>query len=89
MKSLRRDRLRIYMDILMIVRGETRKGELVITRVQQKSNVPFDRFKMYLSELRQLGLIQDETLPILTEKGLQYLTEYQKVLEFMKWMGLS
>ena len=89
MKSLRRDRLRIYMDILMIIRGETRKGELVITRVQQKSNVPFDRFKTYLSELRQLGLIQDESLPILTERGLQYLTEYQKVLEFMKWMGLS
>ena len=77
------------MDILMIIRGEPRNGEIVITRVQQISNVPFDRFKSYLSEMRQLDLIQDETLPILTERGMQYLTEYQKVLEFMKWMGLS
>ena len=89
MKRIRRDRLKIYMDILLIIRNESRKGEIVPTRIQQKSNVPFDRFKIYLRELKELDLIQDESTPKLTEKGLQCLIEYQTVLNFMKWMGLS
>lgn len=88
MKRLRRDRLKIYMDLLLIIKGESRKGKIVLTRVQQKSNVPFDRLKIYLSELKDLDMIQDETSPTPTEKGLQYVTEYEKVLDFMKRMGL-
>lgn len=88
MKRLRRDRLKIYMDLLLIIKGESRKGKIVLTRVQQKSNVPFDRLKIYLSELKDLGMIQDEISPTPTEKGLQYVTEYEKVLDFMKRMGL-
>lgn len=89
MKRLRRDRLKVYMDILSIIRAESRNGKMVLTHVQQKSNVPFDRLKTYISELLELGLIQDEALPRLTEKGLQYITEYEKVLDFMKLMGLT
>ena len=77
------------MDILLTIRDESRKGNIVLTRVQQKSNVPFDRFKIYLSELKDLGLIQDESMPELTEKGLQYVTEYAKVFDFMERMGLT
>ena len=88
MKRLRRDRLKIYMDLLLIIKGESRKGKIVLTRVQQRSNVPFDRLKIYLSELKDLGMIQDETSPTPTEKGLHYVTEYEKVLDFMKRMGL-
>lgn len=88
MKRLRRDRLKIYMDLLLIIKGESRKGKIVLTRVQQKSNVPFDRLKIYLSELKDLDMIQDEASPTPTEKGLQYITEYEKVLDFMKRMGL-
>jgi len=89
MKRLRRDRLKVYMDILSIIRAESRKEKMVLTHIQQKSNVPFDRLKTYISELLELGLIQDEALPKLTEKGLQYITEYEKVLDFMKLMGLT
>lgn len=89
MRRLRRDRTKIYMDILLIVRAESKKEEIILTRVQQKANVPFDRLKMYLSELGELGLIQSETSPKLTEKGLQFINEYEKVLDFMKRMGLT
>lgn len=90
MKRLqRRDRMKIYMDILININSESRKRKIVLTRIQQKSNVPYDRFKTYLSELKDLGLIQDESLPKLTEKGLRYVTEYEKVLDFMKRMGLT
>jgi len=77
------------MDILLTIRSESRKEKIALTRVQQKTNVPFDRLKIYLSELKDLGLIQDEASPKLTEKGLQYVTEYEKVLDFMKRMGLT
>lgn len=81
--------MKIYADLLVIIEAETKRGNLVLTRIQQKAHVPFDRLKMYLSELKELGLIQDEPSPKLTEKGRQYVTEYQKVLDFMKRMGLT
>jgi predicted transcriptional regulator len=52
-------------------------------------NVPFDRLKSYITELRELGFIEDETSLKLTEKGKQYLREYEKILDFMKRMGLT
>ena len=89
MKHLRRDRLKIYMDLLNMIRSESRKERIVLTRLQQKSNVPFDRMKAYLIELKERGLIEDETAPRLTEKGRQSLAEYEQVLEFMKRLGLA
>jgi predicted transcriptional regulator len=86
----RRDKVKIYGDILSAIQDES-KGEqkIILTRIQQKTNVPFDRLKTYLSELRELGMIRDESSPKLTKKGQQFLTEYEKVLDFMKRMGLT
>jgi predicted transcriptional regulator len=90
MKRLaRRDKMKIYCDVLSAVKSETRNGEIVLTRVQQRINVPFDRLKTYISELVALGLIQSEISPQLTAKGEHYLAEYEKVLDFMKSMGLA
>lgn len=89
MKQLRRDRLKIYMDLLRIIRIESRRERIVLTRLQQKSNVPYDRLKTYLGELKERGLIEDENAPRLTEMGRQSLAEYERVLEFMKRMGLA
>ena len=80
--------MKIYGDLLVIIEAETKRGKLVLTRIQQKANVPFDRLKIYLLELKELGMIQDESSPKITEKGRQYITEYEKVTDFMKRMGL-
>jgi len=89
MKKLpRRDKLKIYGDLLSILYGETKREKIVLTHVQLKTNVPFDRLKIYIAELKELGLIQDELSLKLTEKGEQYLREYETVLDFMKRMGL-
>ena len=92
MKNIkRRDKMKIYGDLLSALRTEYR-GELekiVLTRVQMRVNVPFDRLKKYITELVNLNLIQDETSLKLTKKGRSYLEEYKKVLDFMKRMGLS
>jgi len=90
MKKLpRRDKLKIYGDLLFILYSEAKREKIVLTRIQLKTNVPFDRLKIYISELKELGLIQDEPALRLTEKGQQYLREYKSVLDFMRRMGLT
>ncbi|MEM2081037.1 MAG: winged helix-turn-helix domain-containing protein [Candidatus Bathyarchaeia archaeon] len=81
--------MKIYGDLLSILYAENKEGKIVLTRIQVQMRVPFDRLKTYISELIDLGLIQDETSLKLTEKGKQYLAEYKKVLDFMKRMGIT
>ena len=85
----RRDRLKIYGDILLVLSDLSREEKIVLTHVQVQIGVPFDRLKIYMSELNNLGLIEDQTSFKLTEKGKQYIVEYGKVLDFMKRMGLT
>jgi predicted transcriptional regulator len=87
MIRLRREKLKIYGDLLEALNEESKNEKLVVTRVQAKINVPFDRLKKYISELVDVGLIQDEASLELTEKGKQFLCEYQKMLTFMRSMG--
>jgi predicted transcriptional regulator len=88
-KISRRDKLKIYGDLLSVLKDEANNENIVLTQVQVRINVPFDRLKKYISEIKELGFIQDETALLLTEKGKQYLREYEKVLEFMKRMGIT
>jgi predicted transcriptional regulator len=85
----RRDRMKIYGDLLSLLYAESREEKIVLTHVQVQIRVPFDRLKTYISELNDLGLIQDQTSLKLTEKGKQYIVEYGKVLDFMKRMGVA
>ena len=88
-KIARRDRLKIYGDLLSILHAESREEKIVLTHVQVQIKVPFDRLKTYISEIYDLGLIQDQTSLKLTEKGKQYIVDYGKVLDFMKRMGIA
>jgi predicted transcriptional regulator len=88
-KIQRRDKMKIYGDLLMILRAESDNEKIVITHIQMKINVPFTRLKKYISDLNELGLIEDETSLNVTEKGKLYIDEYETVLAFMKRMGMS
>ena len=88
-KIARRDKLKIYGDLLSILYAESREEKIVLTHVQVQIKVPFDRLKNYISEIYDLGLIQDQTSLKLTEKGKQYIVDYGKVLDFMKRMGIA
>jgi predicted transcriptional regulator len=88
-KIPRRDKLKIYGDLLSALHAESGAEKIVLTQVQVRINVPFDRLKTYIAELVDLGLVQDENSLKLTRKGKQYLREYDRVLDFMKRMGLS
>ena len=89
MKIPRRDKLKIYGDLLSALNVESKNEKIVLTWVQVKINVPFDRLKTYISDLKELELIEDESTLKLTEKGKQFLREYESVIDFMKRMGLT
>ena len=89
-KKARRTKMKIYGDLLAILKAEkTSTGKIVLTHVQAKVNVPFDRLKSYISDLEELNLIEDQISYTLTQKGKQYLDEYKKILDFMERMGIS
>jgi len=87
-KTPRRGRIQLYGDILAIIEAEGNE-KIVLTHIQLKSQVPFDRLKKYLSEMKTLGYIDDEKTPRLTQKGKQYKQEYMDVIDFMKRMGVT
>ncbi len=88
-KIPRRDKLKIFGDLLSVLRNENGSEKVVLTRIQVQINVPFDRLKNYISELKELGLIEDEASLRPTEKGKQYLQESERIMDFMKQMGLT
>jgi predicted transcriptional regulator len=85
----RRDKLKIYGDLLTILYNEREKEDIVMTKVQTQLQVPYDRLKRYIRELCELGLIDDEVSLNVTEKGMEYLREYRKILAFMRKIGLT
>lgn len=89
-KKARRNKMKIYGDLLSIIKAEkSNTDKIILTHVQAKMNVPFDRLKIYLSDLEDLNLIEDIFSYNLTQKGKQYLDEYKKILDFMERMGIA
>ena len=89
-KIPRRDKIKIYGDLLSALHYYYRSNEnTVLTQIQVKINVPFDRLKTYITEIKEVGLIYDDTSLKLTEKGKEYLRMYEKIPDFMKRMGIE
>ena len=88
-KRPRRDKFKIYGDLLSALYYYPSTEKVVLTQIQAKINVPFDRLKTYIKEISELGLIQDEISLKLTEKGIEYLRMYDRILDFMRRMGLD
>ena len=88
-KVPRRDKFKIYGDLLSALYNQSGSENIVLTQIQVKINVPFDRLKTYIMEISDLGLIQDETSLKLTKKGIDYLRMYKQFLDLIKRMGLA
>jgi len=81
----------IIADILEAVKEEERLGK---TRIMQKANLSTDRLEPRLSELIQQGLIQEETEDDrkyyrLTERGFDFLEQYQRASAFLNAFGIG
>jgi predicted transcriptional regulator len=88
-KIPRRDKLIIYGDLLVALQHRAGSEKIVLSQVQTKINLPYDRMKTYIKDLVDLGLVEDQTSLKLTSKGKQYIKEYKRVLDFIKRMGIS
>jgi predicted transcriptional regulator len=86
----RRDRLRIYADILRAVRRSHLAGDPPpLTRVQLEVNVPFVRCKEYVEDLQRRGLLAAGSPLALTPQGEAFLREFARVQEFLRRFGFA
>jgi predicted transcriptional regulator len=82
-----RSKIQIYGDLLRILEGEANSKKILLTRIQRKIDVPFDRLKKYVAELQMLALIDGEKTLKLTKKGKQYIQEYGIIVESIQYMS--
>ena len=87
-KLRRRERTKIFYDILCSIIEQEWETRAKITRVQNDVNLPSDRLRAHLREMNSLGLVEyDESLAS-TEKGRAFVDEFKKVVEILHQFGL-
>jgi predicted transcriptional regulator len=85
-----RYRTKIFYDILCsITRQEHTAGVARITRVQNEVNLPSDRFRAHLEDMKMLGLLEHSNGLAITEKDRSFVSEYEKVAEVLRRFGLD
>lgn len=83
-RNHRRSKIQIYGDLLHIIDAQTNVNKIALSHIQVQIDVPFDRLKKYLSELRSLKLIEKGNTLKLTQKGKQYMQEYESIVDFIE-----
>ncbi len=79
--------MEIYFEILTGIERENRaRSPVKKTRVQQRSNLSYDKFTRYLHGMAQRGLVQLDPLSI-TEKGREFMLDYGRIRRFMSEIG--
>lgn len=83
-----RSELKILADVLKVIQKYWQIGP---TKILYKANLSHDRLNKYLEKLISLGLIEEiEIGPksyILTERGTEFLREFQKFEKFASAFG--
>lgn len=90
--SKRRSRVQIVFDILNAVK--MKGGKIKPTHLLYKSNLSHNMMNEYLLELINKELIDEELnkknkIYVLTNKGYNYLEEFNQVQKFMESFGLD
>lgn len=60
-----------------------------ITRVQNEVNLPSDRLRAHLEDMKTLELVEYGDRLASTEKGRTFVSEYEKVADVLKKFGLD
>ena len=71
---------------------EKERGNAKPTHILYGANLSHDRLVKYLTQLKELGLIEeaglsDRTVYSLTDKGIEFLKEFKKVAQFAEAFG--
>lgn len=59
-----------------------------MSNVALRANLPYDRLMAYFAELAAAGMLTDERLPALTDKGQAFLRAYRQWTEVLDRFGL-
>ena len=84
----RRERSRIFYDILQSIINQETQDVAKITRVQNDVNLPSDRLREHLKEMSLVGLVRYEETLASTEKGKTFVREYEKIVHVLQEFGL-
>jgi predicted transcriptional regulator len=91
MKSEKRSKCQIYLDVLQVLSEEIKmNNKFSLTRIAHRTNLPYDRFQNCMDRLIQLDMVSHDSNGryVVTGKGLEYMEEYSRINEFLKRMGL-
>lgn len=88
----KRNKLEVIRDILRVI--QEKNGGAKPTRILYKSNLSHIMMKEYLSDLISRGLVRENKTKnsrtySLTDKGINYLSEYHTIVNFMESFGLN
>lgn len=72
---------------------QNKGGKIKPTHLLYKSNLSHSKMKEYLDELMSKGLVkeimqEDKKMFTITEKGYNFLTEFEKIRDFSESFGL-
>jgi len=91
-RTEKRNKLEIYNDILQALYSQMRvngKRNPSLARTASYVNMPYTRFKQTVILLSSLGLCHtDKEGVYVTEKGVEFLKEYQSFNDYLKKIGL-
>lgn len=91
MVSKRRGKMEIIYDMLRSI--QLKGGKIKPTHLLYKSNLSHTKMKEYLDELMHKQMVlevidKEQRLFAITDKGLDFLVEYQRIREFSDSFGL-
>jgi len=90
MRPRPRYRPEIFYDILCSIIKQEAPGDIArITRVQNEVNLPSDRFRAHLEDMKALGLVEHGEGLSRTEIGWAFVSEYKNVAEVLRRFGLD
>jgi predicted transcriptional regulator len=85
----KRSRTQICFEVLRILSEESKNNKPSLTRVAHGANLPYDRFQKCLNKLIEVDMIRERNGEFfVTEKGFEYINEYEKINDFLRRMGL-
>lgn len=83
-----RSELKILVDILNVIKQEQ---ETKPTKILYRANLSHDRLNKYLEKLMSMGLVDEIIIEsrayMLTEKGHEFLKEFNKFAKFASAFG--
>ena len=91
MSTKRRGKLEIIHDMLESIQNKS--GKIKPNNLLYKSNLTHSKMKEYLIELMEKGMVEeifekDKKMFMLTDKGREFLLEFERIREFSESFGL-